>query len=130
MNHSQTAALLALAAAFDARTIGEADVAAWQDVLADTAYEDAVTVVKAHYTRTRDRIMPVDVLTGVKKIRNDRLDRVVIPPPPPGVDDLQWLRDCRKAIADGTWVEPEPDPTIAPRNVAGLLDQFNEGNAA
>jgi hypothetical protein len=111
VNATETAALLTLAAAYDQRTIGEADVLAWQAILGPTSFADAQTAVKAHYATKRDRVMPVDVIDGVRKIRNDRLERYEswVQPGPEltAAQYRDWLRDTRQAIADG-WVPPEP----------------------
>ncbi len=112
MNHSEVAKLLTLAAAYDQRTIGEADVLAWHELLSETNPRDAAAVVKTHYATKRERLMPIDVIEGVRKIRHDRLERLEHEAtPPPGLDDAgyrRWLRETRTAIADGTWTPPPP----------------------
>lgn len=129
MNKSQTAKLLGLAAAFDRRTVGEADVEAWHAVLDNTAYDDAAEVVKAHYRTRRDWIMPVDVLAGVRKIRADRLDRAGPLTPPPDltpVETVEWLRRTRRAIADGTYTPPALE---AKRRDMRFIDRIADGMA-
>jgi hypothetical protein len=62
MTPSETAELLALCAAFDSRTIGEADVYAWQLALDETLTLDrAKDAVAAHYAHQTRRVMPADV---------------------------------------------------------------------
>ena len=61
MTKTEIAQLLTLIAAFDRRTIGEADVEAWNLILADLDVEDCMTAVREHYTESRDWIMPADV---------------------------------------------------------------------
>ena len=73
MNPGDTARLLGIAAAFDQRTVGKADVAAWYKVLEGVRYVDAEQAVLEHYSSTRDRLMPFDVLNGVKAIRSERV---------------------------------------------------------
>ncbi len=111
MNKSETALLLALASAYDQRTIGDADVLAWFALLESTSFTDAETVVKRHYATKHERVMPVDVLDGVKAIRADRLQRFESRVQPPAElsepEYREWLRSTRLRIADG-WVPPEP----------------------
>lgn len=61
MNLSETARLLGAMAAFDRRTVGDTDVMAWQAVLADVAYEDALAAVKRWYSNNTEWIMPAHV---------------------------------------------------------------------
>lgn len=61
MNRADVARLLSLAAAFDSRTIGETDVAAWQlalDGLDPARCRDAIV---RHYRESTDRLMPAHV---------------------------------------------------------------------
>lgn len=67
---SDVATLLAFAAAFDRRTLGEADVLAWHTVLADVDLDDARQAVSAHYADTRDWIMPADIRQRVRTARS------------------------------------------------------------
>ena len=73
--------LLAVAAAFDQRTIGEADAVAWHAAIGDLDFADARAAVIGHYRESRDRVMPADVFKRVKAARRDRLAREVIPAP-------------------------------------------------
>lgn len=73
MNRSQTAQVLTKIAAFDRRTIGEADVLAWHDVLEPMPFEDCMLAVTAHFTESRDWCMPSDIVGRVKKIHSERL---------------------------------------------------------
>lgn len=72
MNRSETAVLLAKVSAFDQRTVGEADVLAWHDVLGDLDLADALAAVSGHYRDSTDRIMPADVRRGVRELRAER----------------------------------------------------------
>jgi hypothetical protein len=72
MTPSETAELLALCAAFDSRTIGEADVYAWQSVLETVDLETAKDAVRAWYAQHRERIMPADVNIHAKAVRDAR----------------------------------------------------------
>ena len=66
MTRSEAARLLAIAAGIDQRTIGDADVQAWQMVLADITLADAVAALTAHYRATTRRVMPADIVQRVK----------------------------------------------------------------
>lgn len=72
MNHSETARLLAAIAAYNNRTIGEADVEAWQSALDDIELTDALAAVKKHYRTSIDWIMPLHVRTLVDEILKER----------------------------------------------------------
>jgi hypothetical protein len=73
---AETAKLLALCAAYDNRTTGRADTAAWHQVVGDFTYADAQAAVVAYYRDNRERIMPADVRRGVSAIRRARVERV------------------------------------------------------
>jgi hypothetical protein len=66
VTRSEAARLLAIAAGIDQRTIGDADVQAWQMVLADITLDDAITALTAHYRATTHRVMPADIVQRVK----------------------------------------------------------------
>jgi len=72
---AETAKVLAAAAAFDQRTVGTADVAAWHSALGELDYADARDAVTRHYRTTADRIMPVHVLHYAGEIRSERAQR-------------------------------------------------------
>jgi hypothetical protein len=59
MNRAQVVELLAYAAACDQRTIGDADVLVWHDILAPLDYETCRTAMRQHYRRQPDvRLKP------------------------------------------------------------------------
>jgi hypothetical protein len=87
--------LLTTAAAFDRRTVGEADVIAWQSAVGDLDFPDARDAVVQHYRATRDWIMPSDVRRLVKAIRDARLAREAIPAP-----DAELSDDARAYLAN------------------------------
>lgn len=67
--------VLTKAAAFDQRTVGQADVVAWHEVLLKVDRADALAAVTRHYTESCDRLMPADVLRHARAIREDRRGR-------------------------------------------------------
>jgi len=106
MTLEQTIDILAVAAAFDRRTIGEGDAVAWHAALSDLSFIEARDAVIAHYRDRRDWIMPADVRQRVKAIRGRRLDEgEKFLDPPSGLDGpayKAWLIRERARIAAGT----------------------------
>ena len=80
MSRSEVARLLAFCAAYDQRTIGEADVLAWAEAL-DSPWvpnidtDEAQAAVVAWYRETSQRVNVADVLKRVKADRADRFGR-------------------------------------------------------
>lgn len=72
MNRAETARLLAAIAAFNNRTIGEADVEAWQSVLPDVTLTDAMEAVRQHYAENTEWLMPAHVRHLVRDIHRER----------------------------------------------------------
>jgi hypothetical protein len=72
MTPAETAKVLAAAAAFDQRTVGTGDVAAWHSALRGLDYADARDAVTRHYRTTAERIMPVHVLHYAVEIVAER----------------------------------------------------------
>jgi hypothetical protein len=64
--------VLTKAAAFDQRTVGRADVLAWHEVIGRLDRDDALAAVTRHYTESRDRVMPADVVRLARVVREDR----------------------------------------------------------
>lgn len=72
MNLSETARLLTTMAAYDRRTIGDADVVGWQAVLSDAPFEDCMEAVQRHYAENTDWMMPAHVRRLVRDIHGER----------------------------------------------------------
>lgn len=72
MNREETANLLTAMAALDRRTIGAADVIAWQGLLTDVDFGDALEAVKRHYAEQTDWMMPAHVRRLVRDIVRER----------------------------------------------------------
>lgn len=72
MTPGETAKLLAKASAFDQRTVGKADVAAWHEVLQDVDFGDALAAVSRHYAEHTDRLMPAHVRRLAVEIDRER----------------------------------------------------------
>jgi hypothetical protein len=71
----ETIDLLTTCAAYDRRTIGKADAVAWHAVVRDLPFDLAQEAVFAHYSESREWIMPADVRTRVKRKQRDEADR-------------------------------------------------------
>lgn len=72
MTAEQIGDILAKAAAFDQRIVGEADIFAWMEAIGDLSYVDALAAVTRHYRESADRLMASHVREQVRAIRNDR----------------------------------------------------------
>lgn len=112
MNIAEAADVLAMAAAFDSRTVGKADILAWHAVIGHLDAAEARDAVIAHYTDTRDRVMPVDVLSRVTKLRALRIAHAGAESVPDVDDPDDWdgyikaLREGRFRTASGA--QPRP----------------------
>jgi hypothetical protein len=67
--------VLAKAAAFDQRTVGQADILAWHEIVHRLEREDALEAVTRHYAESRERLMPADVIRHARAAREDRRRR-------------------------------------------------------
>jgi hypothetical protein len=75
MNRNDVIDTLTKIAAFDRRTVGEGDIAAWQETIGHLHREDALAAVSAHF-RTSDKwLMPVHLVTLAREIARDRMLR-------------------------------------------------------
>lgn len=115
MTPAEAAELLTRAAAFDNRTIGEADAHAWAAALTDLPYDpDTLTAVARFYSAPsapgetgRRWIEPHHVRTWRSKIREERLGTTIPAYEPPatqletGADFVTRRRAQLHAIADG-----------------------------
>ncbi|WP_084965278.1 hypothetical protein [Thermoactinospora rubra] len=106
MTPPEAAVLLGVCAAYDRRTVGEADAIAWAQALDDITLDEARAAVIQHYRESRDWIMPADVRTLVRRARELRLAARPIPEPAPELAAdprayQQALRAAIKDIADG-----------------------------
>lgn len=84
MNRSETALLLGAIAARDQRTVGETDVLAWHEDLADLDFDDARAAVSRHFREATERIMPAHVRRQVRIIRAERRASAEVQALPPG----------------------------------------------
>lgn len=72
MNINETTQALALAQAFDNRTVGEVNIRAWHSVLGDADAADVMTAIRDHYAETTEWIMPAHIRTAVRDMVSQR----------------------------------------------------------
>jgi hypothetical protein len=139
ISYEEAGRLLALAAARDQRTVGDADVLAWHADFnaAGLSYADADAALTRFYavemaslkTEDRRRVTTPDVISIARKIRSERLANFVYDPPP-GDDDPNYLARLRgqiEATATGRTpaltelpaLEGGPHPSVA-KALAGI----------
>lgn len=143
MNQAETARVLAVVQAFDNRSVGEINVAAWQRVLRDINFEDAQQAVIDHYCECRDWIMPADVRSaaiaiarhreGVAKLATLEAEHYLLeeaPTTPMG--QAEWEAFCEQAKRHGVDVKlgrpvPKADPTPPrdPKRTAQALAELD-----
>lgn len=100
MTPEETGNLLGDCAAYDRRTVGEADVIAWHRIIGDLPYHDCQAAVIAHYTESREWIMPADIRSRVKRAQRD-------------ADGPRRLRDLLNPAAYRKQVEAADARTLA-----------------
>jgi hypothetical protein len=71
---ADAAELLALAATFDRRSIGQMDAVAWADALYDLEPADCAEAIRLHFRETDAWLMPAHVRQRVKYLREVRAD--------------------------------------------------------
>lgn len=125
MMPSDAAVLLTKISAFDQRTIGEADAAAWAEIMTDAeiALDDVLPLVTDHYRTSHNRLMPVDLISAVRRVRAARLADAINAVnghiPIPGDLDQAQERAWRQL-----WVEAakagDPDPVKVANHALGI----------
>ena len=107
MTPQEAAAVLAKAQAYDRRTVGEADILAWQEALADVDLADALAAVTAHYRESTDWLMPAHVLRIAAHLTRERhrveretRERHAVEVDRAGRDGRDPVRDRSAAVTD------------------------------
>jgi len=72
VNITETSQALALAQAFDNRTVGEINVRAWHAVLGDLDAADVMDAIRRHYDQSTEWLMPAHVRRLVEAIGQER----------------------------------------------------------
>jgi hypothetical protein len=75
MNLEETSAVLGKAAGFDNRTIGQANLLAWHEVLGDLDVRDCLNAIAQHHRESTEYLMPAHVRRIAEKLRTERRDR-------------------------------------------------------
>lgn len=113
-----------------AQKIDEYTAEAWHDDLEPLRFEDCRQAVSNLIWLQRQRFIAVaDLIDEVRRIRNDRIDRVVLCPPPDCPDEAAWLLDARRQVGDGTWDQPsaeQPPSDAVPRFIEGAFHGVDE----
>ena len=80
LDRSEVARLLGLAASFDQRTVGQADVAAWQAALTGVTFGECEAAIIEHAKVSRDRVWPADILVRIRDAQRRRAERLTAIP--------------------------------------------------
>lgn len=75
MNLEETGALLAKAAGYDNRTIGQGNVLAWHEALSDLRIDDCLQAIALHHRSSAEYLMPVHVRRLAQEVRRERQER-------------------------------------------------------
>jgi hypothetical protein len=100
MNSNETAILLAVAASFDSRTIGDADVNAWHAAMYDLDFIKSREAVIGHYRRSDDRITPAQI----RHLVNTDSANKHVPRPPENI--AQNPHEWRKRVSQQRFQGP------------------------
>lgn len=116
MTPAEASQLLAIAAGFDNRKSDRVIARTWAAALDGYRLADCEQAIIRHYRRTRDWMMPADVIGEVKRIRYERLEAHIQKHgplhPPADLDPdnsgayADWLHDEQTRIANGDDDEP------------------------
>ncbi len=107
MNYDDTGRLLAYAAAFDKRTVGDADVLAWHDVLSDLDFDAAKQTVRTWYAENDGFIQPAHIRAAVRPAadRHPSARPLSEAPRYPDFDvdkAKAWLAECEAQLGKAT----------------------------
>lgn len=108
MTPADVATVLTKAAAFDQRTIGRADVAAWAEIISDLNLDDCLAAVTAFYRDPPDgRAQPADIRQRALAIATTRYAGRREPIPDVDPDDPEAWREAT-AAARRAMLAPDP----------------------
>lgn len=88
MTPAETAKILAKVAAFDQRIVGNADVAAWHEILERYDLAEALEAVTRHHRDSPERCKPAHLVAHIKIIRDEKRKGTSAPLALPRGDDL------------------------------------------
>ena len=95
---------------------------AWADLLGSIRMADAKDAVRAIASR-QPFVAPAEIITEVRKLRNDRIRRHPEPVPPPNLTPLEtkrWLIEARRQIGDGTTLDDNTRGELHDRDLSQL----------
>lgn len=137
LTHNEAVRLLAFAAAYDQRTVGEFDIQAWQMASGPGrwTYEAAQRVIVEHYSAGADRprITPAMVTDALRNVRGRAAESFEAPRIPEGLPNAEypaWLRAQLAVHCDALlerWAATGEDPARAlppPPVVVSNLDEL------
>jgi hypothetical protein len=75
MNLEEIGALLAKAAGYDNRTIGQGNILAWHEAIGDLRLDDCLQAVTLHHRTSTEYLMPVHIRRHAAEVRRERQDR-------------------------------------------------------
>lgn len=96
MTPADVAKVLTKIAAYDQRTIGAGDVAAWHEILAPYPLGEALQAVTRHHRDNPDRIKPAHVVAHIKAIHAEAARATSEALALPGKYEPDAARDARK----------------------------------
>jgi hypothetical protein len=121
MTPAEAAALLTIAAAYDNRKPDEDQARAWAMILADLRFEDCRDAVLRHYRKSREWLMPAEVIEGVREIRSERWEKF-IKDHTPGYLPIPRRFDGDPAAEQAWWAEVAPKIRNGEITTAAELD--------
>lgn len=77
MNLEEIGVLLAKAAGYDNRTVGQGNILAWHEALADLRLDDCLRAVALHHRSSTEYLMPAHVRRLAQEVRRERQDREI-----------------------------------------------------
>lgn len=89
MNLREAGQLLIKAQAYDNRTIGEMNIQAWAEALAEVDYTLALDAVTTHYRSTHEWIGPSHIRQYVRDVERQRMRDAGPPDYPSGLTQIQ-----------------------------------------
>lgn len=98
MNLLETGKVLVLVAVVDNRTIDQATIAAWHDLIGALDFTDACEAVRAHRRTSTEYLLPAHVIAGVRGIRGARLAARPDPLPDVDPDDVAAYQSRRRYL--------------------------------
>lgn len=118
MTPEETGKLLGICAAFDNRNVDHSAVFAWYSAIKELPYPECESAVIAHYSDSREWIMPADVRTRVRRSQRDlaehgRIHELIDPAAyrrEVGAADSAFLRKLAARTGGELTLKASPEP--------------------